>query len=488
MLDRTLRFFNSLKLTLVLIVTVALLSSIGTFIPQGEDNSQQLIDKYGQSAFDHMHALGVDDVYRSWWFMAVLLLVTLNFIACTLIRLPRVWRLSRSLQEEASAEAPELSIFSSSFHQEFKSPLPAEEVRRKGSAILEAEFGALRGVAGQGAEAVIGEKNWPALWGAYIVHVGLLLLLLAGALKVTFGYSKYVQILEGTKAYVPSQEMHAGLWLDWMELPSLHLSLPLPRFFIRAPSHHFTQIQLDHFELQYYKDTVQPSLFRSDVQILEPGKAPRKASIAVNDPLSLGSDLIYQSSYGYDGLNAAAIDVKLPGSEDIYQVVAPYRKRFKLLDSGWELEITDFYPDADMASPGKLVQVSAQLNNPAVRLRFYQHGVERAHFWFVYAVPDIQMSKIKGLEVRGKSVDPVAFTLLQVNHDPGVPYALAGALVVLLGLFISFYLSWQKAWFVVSPEGTGSRVRIVGQCKHNKLSFKRKFAKLVTAFETALGA
>lgn len=486
MLDRTLRFFNSLKLTLVLIVVTALMSAIGTFIPQGEDEAQKLVESYGQAAFDRMHALGIDDVYRSWWFLSVLLLITLNFIACTLLRLPRVWRLRSSLEEDKSA--PELSFFSSSFKAEFTSPLDAAEIRRKGSALLQSQFGELRSLQGAGAEAVIGEKNWPAVWGAYIVHLGLLLLLLAGALRLTFGYQKYLYILEGSKAYIPGEEVRFGFWADSMEIPGTHVTLPLPRFMVRTPSHKLTEVQLDHFELQYHPGTTQPKLFRSDLQILEKGREPRKVSVEVNDPLKVGSDLLYQSSYGYQGLNGAEIDVKLPGSDDIFQVTAPYKKKISLLDSGWQMEITDFYPEADMAGPGKLVLLSNQLNNPAVRLKFYQHGKERAHFWYVYAVPDIQMSKVKGLEVRGKTVDPIAFTVLQVGHDPGVDFALLGAVVVLLGLFISFYMSWQKAWFVVLPEGSGCRIRVVGQCKHNKLSFKRKFEKLVADFKTDLGA
>ena len=41
---------------------------------------------------------------------------------------------------------------------------------------------------------------------------------------------------------------------------------------------------------------------------------------------------------------------------------------------------------------------------------------------------------------------------------------------------------------VVEPAETGFKIRVVGQCKHNKLSFKRKFEKLVAAFEQQLGA
>jgi cytochrome c biogenesis protein len=486
MFDAFLRFFNSLKLTLALIVATAFVSGLGTLVPQGEENADQVVKQYGQAAFDRLHALGIDDCYHAWWFLLVLFLFALNLIACTIIRLPKVWRLSQSLAEQK--DAPELSILTSTYARDFASTLPPAEALAKASQPLLEAYGSLRKAGNGERAAMIGEKNKIALWGAYIVHLGLLLLLLAGSLRTALGWSKYVVIKEGDKAYLPNEEFKLGLWMDEFELPAWlgGKTLPLPRFIIRAPSHSMTQMRLDHFELQYHENTTLPSLYRSNVTLIEPSGSSRTAAIEVNDPLTFGGVMFYQSSYGFDGLYMAELNVKLPGEKDIYEVRAPYRKRFKLLDSGWELEITDFYPEADMGAPGKIVKTGEQLNNPAIRMRFYQHGVQRAYFWYVFAYPNIQMSKVPGLQVLGKGVDPVAYTVLQAAHDPGIPFALAGALTVLLGLFVSFYLSWHKAWIVAEAEGSGSRLRLVGLCKHNKLSFKRNFEKLFAQVQGVL--
>ncbi len=210
--------------------------------------------------------------------------------------------------------------------------------------------------------------------------------------------------------------------------------------------------------MEYYPGTSQPSLFRSDVKIVEDGKILQAASIKVNEPLAVGDVLLYQSSWGYQGFNTAELEVKLPGSKDTLQVTAPYRKRFKLLDTGWDMEVTDFYPEADMGKPGQIVQTGVQLNNPAIRMKFYHHGVEKAYFWQVFAYPDIQMSKVPGLEARGKSVDPIPFTVLQANHDPGIDLAFSGALVLLLGVFASFYMFYKKFWSWWRPWRAAARV------------------------------
>jgi cytochrome c biogenesis protein ResB len=178
------------------------------------------------------------------------------------------------------------------------------------------------------------------------------------------------------------------------------------------------------------------------------------------------------------------LDVHLPGIKDTFQVTAPHKKRFALLDTGWELEVVDFYPEADMGKPGQIVQTGVQLNNPAIRMKFYHHGVQKAFFWFVFAYPGIQMSKVPGLTVLGKTLDPIAFTVLQANHDPGVDLAFGGALVLLLGVFASFYMFYRKFWVLVSPrQGGGTSVKVVGVSKRNKLSFKRIFETLTQELE-----
>ena len=116
-----------------------------------------------------------------------------------------------------------------------------------------------------------------------------------------------------------------------------------------------------------------------------------------------------------------------------------------------------------------------------------KHGVERAHTWFVYAMPDIQMSKVPGLKLKGKTVDPIAYTVLEANYDPGLWFAIFGSFFVVLGVFSAFYLFHRKAWVAVEPlpEG-GSRITLAGFVRRNKIAFKRVFDRLSEGVDQAL--
>lgn len=479
MTQRLLIFFANLRLTLVLILSIAGLSAIGTFVPQGED-AAKLAEKWDPQLVEWLHRLSITDAYHSWWFLLALTLLVMNLIACTILRLPRVWTMSRESGGEAHVD-PELPATALNAHWKVSQGLlPALDSARRA---LAKDFPELKQIDGPSVRMLVGERHRLSLWGAWVVHAGLMLLFAAGFLRIIFGYSLYMVIKEGERAVVPQEKVVWELSLERSDV--LGLQLPLPRAYHRERGHNDFQLGLDAFDVQYHPNSSAPKLFRSDVKILDmDNKVRRGASILVNQPLSEGDVMLYQASWGYDGLNSASLDVRLPGDPDLYQVTAPYKKRIKLLNTAWELEVTDFYPDAAMASPGKLEQASSQLNNPAIRIKFYERGKERAHFWIVYAFPAIQMSKVKGLEAVGRSVDPIPFTVLQVGHDPGVPLALAGSLIVILGVFSSFYLFYRKVWVRITPQADGAAlVQVAGFSKRNKLAFKRDFQALCAAMQ-----
>ncbi len=354
---------------------------------------------------------------------------------------------------------------------------------------MQGEFRQLAFQEGPAKRLLIGEKHRLSLWAAHIVHLGLLLLLFAGALKILAGSNRYFSIKEGSDAQVYRDTVHFGFWMEPLQLPGLSFSIPLPRLYERTKVKEDFKLALDKFDVEYYPNSSAPSLFRSDVRILRGDKVERAASIEVNDPLDVDGTLIYQSSFGYDGLNSAHFEVTLPGEKDRLDVVAPYRKRVHLLNTGWDLEVTDFYPDATMSTPGHLINQSGDLKNPAIRVKFFQHGVERSQTWFVYAVPDIQMAKVPGLKLIGQTVDPIAYTVLQANHDAGVPFAALGAFLVVFGTFSAFYLFYRKAWILVEPlPDGGSRVQLAGFVRRNKLVFKKVFDKLQQRVAERLGA
>ncbi len=476
------RILGSFKLTLSLFALLGLFAALGTFIPQGED-SPRILQDYGPRFYQLALQLGLDHVYRSWWFIMVLAMMALNLIMVTWVRVPHVWRISR---EADAVLLKDPLVPKTAFTRVWESdldPLEALDRARRG---LQVEFPRLAQKDGPRSRLLVGERHYLSLWAAHIVHLGLLLLLAGGVVKILFGSSQPVAIPEGQQSPVPVEKVRIDPRIEWLRLGPLRLPLPLlyERYLGTAPF----QVYLDHFSVRYYPGTVNPRLFRSDVKIIRGGQVQRAASIRVNSPLDMGGGLLlYQASWGYDGLYSAQFRVKLPGERDQLEIRAPYKQRVRLLNTGWELEVVDFYPDAGMAGPGQLVNESDDLNNPAIRVQFWRHGVKKTLTWFVYAMPDIQMAKVPGLKLYGETVDPTPFTVLDANLDPSVPFAAAGALLVLCGTFSAFYLFYRKAWVLVEPrEGGGSRVTLAGFVRRNKFAFQRVFSRLGRAVDEAL--
>ncbi len=129
-------FFSSLKLTIPLLIVLAALSVIGTLITQNA-SEQEYIHRYGETTYKILKGLGLFNMYHSWWFIGVLVLLAINLIACSWKRLPGVW------------------------------------------------------------QQVCKAKSGYARLGTYLTHLSVLLILVGGLIGALWGFKGYVQIVEG---------------------------------------------------------------------------------------------------------------------------------------------------------------------------------------------------------------------------------------------------------------------------------------------------
>lgn len=86
-IDKIVNTFGSIKTAILLLIFIILASGIGTFIPQGLLPGGYL-RRFNQPTYNLFRLLGLTDVYHSWWFIVLLILLWMSIFTCTLRRLP----------------------------------------------------------------------------------------------------------------------------------------------------------------------------------------------------------------------------------------------------------------------------------------------------------------------------------------------------------------------------------------------------------------
>ena len=181
-------FFCSLKLSITLLIGLAVTSIIGTVIPQSPP--REYLESISQTKIALYSKLGFFDMYHSWWFILLLYLLTLNLICCSIKRLPRVWKF---VSEPALVFDEGLEKTLSLTHQ-FKLEGDAASLKDKMSAFLKGEF----------AEPVVSEVNGEyhlftqktpyCRLGVYVVHFSIIIIFIGALIGSYFGYKGYAQI------------------------------------------------------------------------------------------------------------------------------------------------------------------------------------------------------------------------------------------------------------------------------------------------------
>ena len=183
--------FRSLKLTISLFILLAILSIIGTLITQNATRAEY-IQRYGIRLYEVLNFFNLFDMYHSWWFSAILLLLVINLIACSVHRFPGVW------------SQISLGIGSTGLEDSMLRTLPyVEEVQMMSKAANKAEeevqsllkkwFGNPMRIETESAITLFSEKGKFSRLGVYITHLSLLIILIGGLMGSLYGFKGHVR-------------------------------------------------------------------------------------------------------------------------------------------------------------------------------------------------------------------------------------------------------------------------------------------------------
>jgi len=528
---------GSMPVAILLLVLLAIASVIGTVLQQNQEQADYL-HQFGPVWYWTFRALGLFDMYHTWWFMCILGLLMFSVAACLLRNVPRFLKEMRQRKGTLSDNARK--------HMEYKFDLQFEDRSRALATIKESLPG------WKWLETTVGDTLWLRgdkgrfhKWGYITVHSAMLVILIGGGMSVQFGFRGNMAVPEGKSESEIS--FLKGTSVDYLKMPF--------------------DIRCDDFTINFFS-TGAPSEFRSTLTIIDDGKEVLTSDIIVNEPLYYKGVRIYQASFGDGG---SAISMKLhrlnkEGDIDIaqsriyttfadpysditmeFQDFRPYNIE-NMAGAGEPKDFKDMGPSVDFVLRGsglKPVLIRSFMNpfmvdeqNQGSWLQMSTTGDARdfktfslgldfsdPREWALFqsfarklpenksATPEDHLNAFRAaldevytdgrpddLPMLGNRViramqelpnapwpfipalddfEQTYYTGLQLAKDPGMDVVWIGSALLVFGLCIMFYVAHRKVWIrVTDQEGNGVLLEVTGLSNRNPISFEQEFEDL----------
>jgi cytochrome c biogenesis protein len=449
--------FSSIKTGVILLITVVVLSAAGTIVlqrPATEPDEMQRA--YSPQVLRILDAVGLTDVFHAWWFVTLMLLVSVSIIAASVDRFPNAWRyFARPYKypdKNFRRALPTQKQFSIS--DEETGLVAAERAMHhlgfKPERVVQSDHFSL-----------FAEKNRISEMAVYIVHFSLLLIFFGGIVDALWGWRGFVTLTRGQQA--SQVELRDGR----------KIALPFA-------------VRCDGAGQENYTDGT-PKKWWSQLAVARDGHDLLRKEIMVNDPLVYGGVRFYQASYGPNGkLEKLLLTAQASNGRGDKKDLALGLDEIAPLDSDTTVQLAEFIPDY-VVGDGRVYTRSNSIQNPAARLLVVSRKAgTRANFWLP-AIEGFAENSRSPYQFEAVDLKQGYFTGLEVSHEPGQWAVWAGVLCMGVGLTFVFYVTHTRFWAVPVREADGRlRLWIGGTANRNRDAFEERFLELATKIESEL--
>src|SRR5215208_3191346 len=417
--------------------------------------------------------LGFFDIYHTWYFNALLLVLSLNIVLSSIDNLPKAWTFISRPKLEASLH------WLGGQEQHAALVVEGDDSERVANRVSAAcrSLGWKPTVSEQQGKAfVFAERGaWNRL-GAYAVHVALLVIFVGGFLTARLGHTGQMFLRPGET----SGEMTEQVFSDEGRPSQVKLDLP---FEVEC-----TDIQQKLLEKNGAISPMNTLDWLTRIKIKDPERGETEALVRMNRPYDYRGYRFFQSSFTPEGKARQITLGVTPEGGGAAQQVAIRRGGEATLPDGTRVEFKDFLPDFTLEG-GRPATASPDYNNPAAVLRVYNAA---GQFERAYA---FQEGRADGAPVAGRAVNGYRFKLagfervgdahiLSVQKDPGASVVYLGFILLTLTLAAVFLFAHQRVWARIEPRGANQyKVIIGGNTNRNQLGFEDRFRKLVAAVD-----
>jgi len=458
----------TMRVALQLLFLLAVASVPGSVYPQRPQSLMkvnQYIAMHPQSA-PWLDRLGMFDVYGSPWFSAIYLLLMISLVGCIVPRARVHWRASRSAPPAAPRNLTRLN-HSDDFIVQGRSVadvsaelLPAMNARLQASR-WRTVLSPLTDEAGSGYLSV--ERGYLRETGNLVFHLAIIGILVSVAFGQLFGYRGQIIVREKSGAsnvLAQYDSFHAGRLFNTANL------IPF-------------NIKLNDLKVTYEtegKDAGTARDFKAVMTFRESANSPlQSGSIGVNSPLDIGGASVFLIGHGY----APHVRVTDANGNIVFDDSVIFLPQDANFTSTGVVKVPDMQPQlgiqAIFAPTGVVTtergphSLFPDLIDPKLFMSAWvgDLGLDTGVPQNVYELDKTKLKRIDFEEISpGESwkikknagtvtfVGVDEFATFNIASDPGQNFALAFALLAIVGITLSLYIQRRRAWIrVVDRDG-----------------------------------
>lgn len=390
----------------------------------------------------------LSDIYHSKIFYVLMGLFSLNLVVCSINRLPHSIK-----QYNVSGFPPPAGIFKNlPSHRIIWTDKKMETVSRTVESTLTSTLSPVQKSDAEKGRIFYRESGRFSLFGVYVVHLGILMIIAGAVIGSIFGFKADVNLAEGEETAIVQLDKGRGEYqLDF-------------------------SIRCEKFLVEFY-DTGAPKTFQSDLSFIRNGQVVRQGSVLVNHPLAFEGLRFYQASYGVSEKSGARLIYTNAGAES-REISIGQGDTFDL--PAQKAKATVLRVEDDMMQFGPAVKLNIETGRENIQFWVFQNIQQIADVnpGLFSSVPLFNPGLFKPLVFSLKGIERKYYTGLQIVRDPGVPFVLTGGLMLMAGLMIIFFCSHQRFWIFVEQEPSGIKISMAGHSNRYHEVLQRKIDDL----------
>ncbi|WP_216916920.1 cytochrome c biogenesis protein ResB [Nocardia noduli] len=475
------RGLTSMRTALVLLFLLALAAIPGALLPQRNLNTQK-VEQYiadRPTLGPWMDRFELFDVFSSFWFTAVYVLLFISLVGCILPRCLDHYRALRTPPVPTPRNLARLPLH----HEQTVDATPEQVIELSRTRLrgwrTEIRSGGER--AREGEITLSAEKGYTRELGNLVFHLALVGLLIAIAVGKLFGYEGSVIVIANNG---PGFCTTSPAVFDSFKAGNVNDGTGMTPLCVRVKD----------FEADYL-ESGQAEMFTSNIEY-QAGEdlrtdTWRATDIRVNHPLRVAGDRLYLQGHGF----APTFTVTFPNGQTRTETIQwrPDDAR-TFLSSGVlridppggmyateeerrknQIAIEGLFAPTAFFHGNLLTSSYPAMNDPAVAVDIYRGdtGLDTGRPQSLFALDSEQirqgrLSKEARVNLRpGESTTLPSgakvtfdgaqeFVNLQVSHDPAQKWVLVSALAMMAGLLVSLLVKRRRVWIRVYPEADGA--------------------------------